>query len=150
MLTFTKEQIKEISEQLECGFRAFYHKQTSELIFVPDKNRHIGIETDAWQDDLDKLDENLLDYHEIYAMESRDSFRVMADFAEQLNDAKLQDKLVKALNRKKPFREFKFEIDNSGEQRQHWFNFKNKRYIEWTEEQLKRQNKIDQQENESP
>lgn len=149
MLTFTKEQIKEISEQLDCGFRAFYHKQTGELIFVPDTNRHPGIETDAWQDEFDKLDENLLDYNEIYAMEPGDSFRVMADFAEQLTDTKLQDKLVMALNRKKPFREFKFEIDNSGEQRQRWFDFKNQRYIEWAKEQLERQNEIDQEENEN-
>lgn len=36
MPTFTKEQLKEISEQLDSGFRAFYHKQTGDLIFVPD------------------------------------------------------------------------------------------------------------------
>jgi hypothetical protein len=143
MLTFNKEQIKEISEQLDCGFRAFYHKQTGELIFVPDTMRHIGMDTDAWQDDLDKLDENFLDYHEINAMEASDSFRVMADFAEQLTETKLQDKLVTALNRNKPFREFKFVIDNAGEQRKSWFDFKNKRYIDWIEEQLKIQNNID-------
>ncbi|MEO8414575.1 MAG: UPF0158 family protein [Ginsengibacter sp.] len=149
MLTFTKEQIKEISEQLDCGFQAFYHKQTGELIFVPDTDRHSGMDTDAWQDDLDKLDVNFFDYHKIEAMEASDSFRVMADFTEQLTDSKLQDKLVNALNKNRPFREFKFVIDNSGEQRQRWFDFKNERYIEWTEEQLKTQNKIDEQENDS-
>ena len=149
MLTFTKEQIKEISEQLDCGFRAFYHKQTGELIFVPDTNRHIDMDTDAWQDDLDKLDENFLDYHEIIAMDASDSFRVMADFAEQLADTSLQNKLIKALNRNKPFSEFKLVIDNSGERRQSWFDFKEKRYTGWTEEQLKIQNDIDQQKNAS-
>ena len=143
MLTFTKEQIKEISEQLDCGFRAFYHKQTGDLIFVPDTNRHIDMDTNAWQDDLDKLDENFLDYLEINAMETSDSFRVMTDFAEQLADTKLQDSLLTALNRNKPFREFKFVIDNAGEQRKSWFDFKNKRYIEWTEEQLRIQNDLD-------
>ncbi|WP_018615738.1 UPF0158 family protein [Segetibacter koreensis] len=147
MPTFTKEQIKEISEQLDCGFRAFYHKQTGELIFVPDTNRHIGMDTDAWQDELDKLDENFLDYHEIDAMEASDSFRVMADFVKQLTDTKLKDELIKALSRNRPFREFKFVIDNAGEQRQCWFAFKSKRYIEWTEEQLKMQKDIDEQEN---
>ncbi len=143
MLTFTKEQIKEISEQLDCGFRAFYHKQTGDLIFVPDTNRHIDMDTNAWQDDLDKLDENFLDYLEINAMETSDSFRVMTDFAEQLADTKLQDRLLTALNRNKPFREFKFVIDNAGEQRKSWFDFKNKHYIEWTEEQLRIQNDLD-------
>lgn len=137
MLTFTKEQIKDISEELDCGFRAFCHKQTGDLIFVPDTQRHFDMDTDAWQEDLDKLDKNFLDYYEIKAMKTSDSFRVMADFTEQLTDAKLQNQLVKALNRNKSFREFKFVIDNSGEQRQNWFAFKNKRYFEWTEEQLK-------------
>jgi len=144
MLTFTKKQIKEISEQLDCGFRAFYHKQTGDLIFVPDTNRYINMDTDAWQDELDKLDENFLDYREIDAMEASDSFRVMADFAEQLPYSKLRDKLLNALNKTKPFREFKFVIDNSGEERQSWFDFKNKRYIEWTEEQLKIRNELDE------
>ena len=147
MLTFTKEQIKEISEQLDCGFRAFYHKQTGDLIFVPDTSRHIGMDTDAWQDDLDKLDKNFFDYHEINLMGASDSFQVMADFAEQITERELQDKLLNALNRKKPFREFMFVIDNAGEQRKSWFNFKNKRYVEWTEKQLKVHNNIDKQEN---
>ena len=149
MPTFTKEQLKEISEQLDCDFRAFYHKQTGDLIFVPDYNKFYDIDKRAWQDEFDKLDKHFSDYHEIDAMEARDSFQVMGDFAEQVTDTRLRDKLITALNRKKPFREFKFTIDNAGEYRQSWFDFKNKRYIEWVEEQIKIQNDIDQQENAS-
>jgi Uncharacterised protein family (UPF0158) len=133
MLTFTKEQIKEIAEQLDCGFRAFYHKQNGELIFVPNTEKYFDMDTDAWQDELDKLDENYLNYKQIEAMESNDSFSVMEDFANQVKDRKLQEKLFNALNRKHPFREFKFVIDNSGEHRNEWFAFKNYRYIEWVE-----------------
>ncbi len=136
MLTFTKEQIKEIADDLDCGLRVFYHKETGELIIVPDTDKNFGMDTEEWQEDLDKLEENFMDYQEIYAMESRDSFRVMADFTEQLADERLQSKLIHALNNKKPFSGFKFIIDNEDEQRQNWFAFKNKRYIEWTEEQL--------------
>ena len=143
MLTFTTDQIKEISEQLDCGFRAFYHKQTGELIFVPDCDRHFDMDTSAWKDELNKLDKNFEDLLEVYAMEPSDSFKVMADFTEQLTDGKLQEKLINALNRKGPFRHFKFVIDNAGEHRQLWFDFKNKRYIEWTEDQLNRQNQLD-------
>jgi len=147
MLTFTKEQVKEISEQLDCGFRAFYHKQTGDLIFVPDTDKYFDIDIKAWQDDLDKLERNFLEYQEVHAMESGDSFQVMVDFAEQLTDLNLKNKLITALNRKKPFRGFKFVIDYAGVQRQAWFDFKNKRYIEWTEQQLKIQDEIDQPEN---
>jgi hypothetical protein len=149
MLTFTKEQIKEISDQLDSGFRAFYHKLTGELIFVPDPDKHFDMDTTAWQDELDKLDERFLEYQEVDAMESSDSFRVMADFAENLSDNKLREKLIHALNRNKPFREFKFVIDNSPEHRQSWFDFKNRRYIEWTEEQVEMHGKFNEQKNTS-
>jgi hypothetical protein len=50
----------------------------------------------------------------------------MGDFTETLNDSNpLKDKLFEALNRRKPFREFKFVIDNSGKYRQVLFDFKN-------------------------
>ncbi len=137
MLTFTKEQINEISEQLDCGFQAFYHKQTGELIFVPDTNRHLDMDTSAWQNELDKLDENFLDYYEIDSMSSSHMFRVMADFAEAINEAQLRNKLIEALNKNKPFREFKFVIENSKSHRKGWFEFKKERYIEWTEDQLR-------------
>ena len=149
MPTFTKEQLKEISEQLDCGFRAFYHKQTGDLIFVPDTTQFYDMDTEAWQDEFDKLEKSFSEYHEIDGMEASESFRVMADFTEQLTDIKLRNKLLDALNRKKPFREFKFVIDSAGQERQNWFDFKNKRYIDWTEEQIKIQNDIDQQENAS-
>lgn len=147
MLTFTKEQIKEISEQLDCGFRAFYHKQNGELIFVPNEDKFDSMDTDAWQEEQDKLDANFTDYQEVDAMDSNESFRVMADFAEQITDRKLQGELIHALEKKKPFREFKFVIDNSGEYRQHWFDYKNKRQFEWTEEQLNLKSSSDDEEN---
>jgi hypothetical protein len=103
---------------------------------VPNTERHYDMDTDAWQEELDKLDENFTDYKEFHAVESSDSFTVMEDFANQVNDTKLQEKLFNALNRKQPFREFKFVIDNSGEYRNAWFDFKNKQYFEWVENQI--------------
>lgn len=137
MHTFSKEQIHEITEQLDIGFRAFYHKQTGDLIFVPNVNKHYDIDAAAWQEEFDKLEENFFDFVEIAAMKAHDSFQVMIDFVEGLADTVLQNKLRNALDRKKPFREFKYVIDNVGTHRQHWFDFKNKRYMEWTEAQLK-------------
>lgn len=137
MPTFTKQQVKEISEQLDCGFQAFYHKQMGSLIFVPDTNRHLDMDTSAWSDELAQLRKYFRDYQEIYPMDTSDSFKVMTDFINQLADPILKSRLAEAVNRKKPFREFKFVIDNSGVNRQHWFDFKNKRYFEWTHDQLK-------------
>ena len=65
MPSFTTEQIREITEQLDCGLKAFYHKETGELIFVPDTDRYMDIDTEAWQDELDKLEENFFDDDDI-------------------------------------------------------------------------------------
>ncbi len=146
MLPFSNKQIKEISEELDSGLRAFYHKHTGELIFVPNTDKYFDIDMDAWKGEFDKLEKGNLNYQEIYAMQANDSFKIMADFTEQLTDEKLQEKLINALSKKGPFRQFKFVINNSGEYRERWFDFKNKRYIEWTEGQLKTQDQFDGQE----
>lgn len=131
LLTFTKKQIKEIAEELCLGFKAYVHKQTGEYFFVPYPIKMQDMDTTPWEDDIEKLEENSFDYYHIPTMESRDSFQIMVDFTEELTDATLKNKLIQALNKRKPFREFKFVIDNSGDDRDKWFDFKNNREMEW-------------------
>lgn len=63
MESLTKEQIKEIAEQLDCGFRCFWHKKNGEFVFVPDTLRCPDLDT--WTAEMEKLDNNLEDYREI-------------------------------------------------------------------------------------
>lgn len=51
------------------------------------------------------------------------------------------------LNRSKPFSNFKWIIDNSGDYRQKWFDFKNQKYIEWVEEKISELNSMEEFEN---
>jgi hypothetical protein len=62
----------------------------------------------------------------------------MENFAYQLegND-ELRSELFKALNKRKPFREFKWVIDNSGDYRQKWFDFKNAELKQWVVDNFK-------------
>jgi peroxiredoxin len=70
-------------------------------------------------------------------MESHDSFEIMTDFVDTLSDSdKLKVRLMDALNKKNPFREFKYVIDNSGNYRQKWFDFKNERIQKWVIDRL--------------
>jgi len=132
MKSLTDEQVKEIAEQLDCGFRCFWNKQTNELLFVPDTNRFSESDNEAFDEDLEKLDSNFDDYDEIESMESSDSFEIMKEFAEQLtHNNKMQQQLFFALNNNKPFSRFKNVIDNSGEYREEWFKFKNEKLKEW-------------------
>ena len=69
--------------------------------------------------------------------------QLMVDFAESVDNPGLQERLFIALNRSKPFRNFKWQIDNSGEYRQRWFKYKDQRYIKWVKEQLDDHNRIE-------
>lgn len=137
MAVLTKEQIKEIAEQLDCGFRCFWNKQNGELVFIPDTLKHPEMDTEAWVEEMEKLDNNLHDFKEFEQLESIDSFEIMAQFVDTFADSnKLKNKLIDALNKKKPFREFKYVIDNSGEYRQKWFEFKNQNLQKWVQDKF--------------
>jgi len=132
------DTVKEIAERLDCGFRAFIHKKTGQLLFVPDENNLTDIELNPWKEELEQLENSFTDYYEVEKWTSSEVFEIMSDFAEQLTDNKLQSQLFDALSRSKPFREFKFLIDNSGCFRQQLFDFKNKNLQDFVLRQLKR------------
>ena len=62
-------------------------------------------------------------------MDSRESFRVMAEFAESFENNTTKIKLLTALEGHKPFANFKHQIENSGETRELWFAFEEKRTL---------------------
>jgi hypothetical protein len=140
----TTENIKEIAEQLDCGFRAFIHKTTQQILFVPDENFLTDIDLDPWNEELEQLENNFTDHYEIDKWTSREAFETMSEFADQLTDSNLQNRLFDALRKNKPFREFKSVIDNSGDCRQQWIDFKNKWQHDFVTRQLNRLKPIDE------
>ena len=92
---------------------------------------------DAWSADIEEIDNNFDDYIQIEGMESHDSFRVMEEFIDTVDNERLKEKLINALQRRKPFQNFKLTIDNSGEYRDKWFKFKEQALIDWVESQLR-------------
>ena len=135
MINLTKDQIKEIAEQLDCGNRCYFNKETGAIVTTPDFDSGYSDE-ELWADVLNELDENWAKYVEIEKLESRDSFNIMADFAESTDSKELRDRLINALNKKHPFRNFKWVVDNSGPYRQRWFDFKRQKLIKWVENKL--------------
>jgi predicted SAM-dependent methyltransferase len=142
-MKLTEEQIREIAENLDMGMRCFCHLKTGEIEVTPDflDGDWIGQDTEPWQETLDKLDENRGDYFEFEKMTSHESFEIMADFAEIVDNKKLQDLLYRALNKSKPFRNFKWEIDNAGIYRQKWFDYKNQGLFEFVKTQIEQHNR---------
>lgn len=137
MLKLDQQQIQEIVEQLDSGYRAFCHKTTGELIFIIDSSKFPVIDIDELEEaEKAKIEAAPDEYIEIEAMRSHDSYQVMVDFAEQLTNLRLQEQLFRALNKRGPFREFKYVIDNAGPFRENWFAFKNQRYFDWVSRQV--------------
>ena len=135
MINLTKDQIKEIAEQLDCGNRCYINRDTGDIKTTPDFDNGYADE-ELWADVLKELEENWDKYIQIEKMESHESFDLMADFADSVDSRELRDSLINALNKKHPFRNFKWVVDNSGPYRQKWFDFKNQRLIEWVKDQL--------------
>jgi len=142
MIKLTKEQINEIAEQLDCGMRCFVNKETGIIKSAPDFDTWLTDDTELRADFLNELDENWDKYVEIDRMESHESFEIMADFAENVDSIELLNSLINALNKKHPFKNFKWVVDNSGPYRQKWFDFKNQRLIEWVKNRVDEINSI--------
>jgi hypothetical protein len=136
MITLTEEQIKEIADNLDAGLKCFYNKLTFEIKEILDFDSHPGADEEPWQEIIDEIDEHFDDYVVFEPMENYESFRIMEEFADSVNDKALKGSLFTVLSRKHPFRNFKNIIDNSGEYRQMWFEFKGNKYIEYVKQQL--------------
>ncbi len=141
MINLTEKQIKVIAGELDCGFICYYNKRTGETKNMLNPDNWDGTD-ELWEEDQKELEENSADYIEFEGFESRESFRIMEDFASTVDDSKLRDSLINALHKRKPFANFKWQIDNSGDYRQQWFDYKNKRYIEHVKDQLEYYNNM--------
>ena len=76
-------------------------------------------------------------YLPINVITPSESFRVMEAFTETVKNRNLQTRLIQALEKKKPFVNFKTVVDNSPV-RQAWFDFRDSQYSakakEWVED----------------
>lgn len=140
MITLTEEQLKEIADLLVSGMIAYYNIKTNEIESVIDFDSWESIDDEPWQDVLDKIEENSEDYISFEKMSSNQSFSMMERFAESVDNTKLQNRLLSALEKAHPFRNFKWEIDNAGDYRKDWFTFRDQSYVEWVKEQLESYN----------
>ncbi len=141
-MKLTPAQIDEISQILQCGLRCFVHRESGEIISVPKQADLDMHDTECWEEDLDKLKEDALNYFEVEQMSSHDSFQVMEDFAETTPSA-LNARLLLALSQRKPFSHFKNIVDDAGEWREHWFAFRDERYRDLVRQQVDFETKRD-------
>ncbi len=128
-------QIKEIAEELDIGMICYIHKETKELKFVIDMNDPYA-DAECWEEELEEIESNFDKYVKIEKMPSRDSFEMMVDFVEEVSNKRIRARMVNALERRKPFANFRQVVDSNETVRQQWFKFRDDTYQEWVRKQL--------------
>ena len=117
--------IKEIAENINCGFDCYFNSKTEKIVSIPNFS-HISDEEEfkeAFKSDLQKISKNKSDYIKIEVLQNFDSFKIMERFVNQMPYIELKSDLEKVLQKKKPFQNFKYSIENS-DFRKLWFEFK--------------------------
>jgi hypothetical protein len=135
-MKLTEKQIEEIADNLDCGLRCFFNLKTGEIKTILNFESWLGADEEPWEEELEEINENRENYFEFVGFESHESFQIMADFAEGIEDSVFQSRLIYALNGRKPFQNFKWQIDNTVKFRQQWFDYKKRRFIQWINEQI--------------
>lgn len=126
-----KKVVSEIADGLSAGLICFLNPDTLEieeiskdLAYDPEEFEMItgetfesaGLKHDNWKNCIT-----------IEPMESHESFKIMENFIDEVRDTNFQEKLINALNRRKPFANFKYLVENS-DYRQELFDFRQTRY----------------------
>jgi hypothetical protein len=129
--------VKNIAQELDCGFDCYYNSKPDEIIAIPNFSQFSDEEDfkEAFRDSLEKIERHQSDFIKFEALESFESFKIMERFVEQVADKKLKAELENVLTNKKPFQNFKHKIDHS-EFRQSWFEFKQSELEKIVEYQL--------------
>jgi len=134
-MKITEKQIHEISQDLQTGLKTFINRKTYEIKSILDPN-DIYSDSEIWEEEFEEIENEWSDYSIISKMESWEGFQTMEDFIKEIKDDRLKDDLIKILNRKSPFANFKAEIESS-EYRQKWFDFRDFKHEVYVKEKLK-------------
>lgn len=136
MILLDDSLLKDMLEQQQLGMNCYVHRQTGQLITVPDPDQFSELETQDWQADIDQLETFPEQYWPVPRLSSRDQFRFMEAFVDQLPVGPFQSKLLVILSHPKPFRHFKDAMDRSGLYRLAWFAFREEQTLVWLKQQL--------------
>jgi len=126
--------VKEIAGSIDAGNVCFLNTNTLAIDEIPKglffSPSAYEMETGFSLKDLKPKYTRWKKYITIEPLESNESFKIMEKFVDQLDNSKIRERLVYALNNRKPFANFKNIIDNSTF-RQDWFDFKDKELQEY-------------------
>ncbi len=117
------------------GLKTYLQKETLEVIAIPDPDQMDDFK-EYWKEDMKKIRQNKKKLIEIDPMPSYESFKMMENFVESIEDNIVRGRLLQAIGGRKPFANFKIEIDHSGHYRELWFAYKNEQTLNWIRDQV--------------
>ena len=127
-----RELVHNVAENIDCGLVCFINPKTLEVEEIPKgmldgfTGFSLNSEIDDEEDDEQKfLHEDWESSISVEPRESHESFKIMEKFVDEVNDKNLKNKLVNALNNRRPFANFKNIVESSN-YRNEWFAFKQK------------------------
>ncbi len=136
-----RELVRKTAESLDCGMICFINPDTLEMEDVPKSllDEYLFVEED---EDGDEADEMLTMNHRkwencitVEPPKSGVSFRFMEGFVRKVDNKKLQNQLIIALNNRRPFANFKNVVEGSS-YRKEWFAFKQQKLEEYVWNEL--------------
>ena len=136
MNLYLENLINEIENDFDCGMKVFISKTNFKIISLPNFDDSFFEENEAWNEQVNELNRDGESYVEINIWDSSFSYEIMKSFAENVCENPLKNKLLKALDKKKPFQEFKYVITFENENRQKWFEYKKMKQKNYVEREL--------------
>lgn len=129
--------LEEIYQELDIGCDCYFNLKTSEIIGIPNFDDMLSEDEfqEAFKDDLEKIEQQKENLIKIEVPNGMEAFKIMENFVSFMPDNEFKTELESVLVNRKPFRHFKYAIDNS-DYRNDWFIFKKNEYKKIVEAQL--------------
>ncbi len=140
-MKLTKEQVKDISEDLQQGFKVYINRKTGEFRSIYDFTILPGV-PDPWEEELNRIKTNWPDHIEIKGMEPWEVFEIMEDFVQEIIDKEGNILLHDALKDKRSFAKFRTLVEGS-EYNKSWFIFRKNRYLKYVQNKLRSEGLIE-------
>jgi hypothetical protein len=125
------ELLLDIIDLLDDGEVVYLHRQTKEVLSYPDPTRWSESEyVDLIAEVKARATAEPDQFVVLNPPDPRDSFHIMEDFVFTVEDEQLRNRLLEALESKKPFRYFRSTVEDSP-LKDIWYDFHDARMKEW-------------------
>ena len=120
------EILNQIVQDLELGCNVYFHKINKTTIAIPKSDDESDLE-EYFEEEIKAIKSDEENYLRIEPLSSKQGFNIMENFVAELEEnLPLKNRLVFALQNKKPFQNFNIAINDDEHYRQEWFKFKTK------------------------